>query len=449
MVRGYRAYVRNLRSWGVNVTSLSELWRRPDMWHALARHDIGEVYRLLCVHGLTQQEIAARTKQSQSEVSAIMAGRQVMAYDLLERIADGLGIPRGQLGLAYDSSAQSSEGPHDEAAERARCLAQAAKVTLGRAAFGEPAEPGWVEEETPVPGRIGRADIQQLNRATAAFAGLEWQCGGGVVLDAINAQLGRSRALMRVEATDAVRRELLVAVSLLHRRASCAAFDVGMLDAARKHVLRALELAREADEVELQACLFYSAGRMQLYHGPPDVALRLFQFGCPAALASGLPRLRTLLEINEARAYAKLGAAQQARSAVSAAFESFGEAAADEQPEWLRFFDAAELYGAAGLVWVGLGDEQRAISALRKSLGERPQHAALYRAFDAAELAACHLRNGDIGEGLRVGAAAVETVPALHSRRARTRLTPLLDAARRGGSSARSLYERVAEVQRS
>ena len=44
------------------------------------------------------------TGQSQSEVSEILKGRQVMAYDVLTRIADGLGVPRGYMGLAYDEA---------------------------------------------------------------------------------------------------------------------------------------------------------------------------------------------------------------------------------------------------------------------------------------------------------------------------------------------------------
>lgn len=428
------------------MTDLAELWQRPDMWDALARRDIGEVYRLLCAHGLTQHDIAVRTQQSQSEVSAIMAGRQVMAYDLLERISSGLGIPRGRLGLAQHPAVVAPATPRDEPAERARYLAHAAKVTLGRPAFGEPGALSWIPEQTPVPNRVSQADVDQLNHGTDRFAELERRCGGGVVLDALNAHVRRGHALLAAARAETVRRQLLVSVALLHRRASCAAFDFGLVDAARHHLLRALDLAREANEPELQACLFYCAGRMQLYHGPPDVALKLFQFGYPAALASGLSRLRALLEINEARAYALLGVAARARSAVSAAVELFGVDA--DGPEWLRFFDVAELYGAAGMVWIGLGDEQRAITTLRKSLAARPAHAVLYRAFDTAELAACHLRNGDIGEGIRVGADALTSVELLHSRRARTRLTPLLVAAKRSGAATRPLHERAAELQR-
>ncbi len=74
---------------------------------ALEARDIGVVYRLLQRSGVTQSRIAALTGQSQPEVSEILSGRQVISYDLLSRIADGLGAPRGRLGLAcHDAQAR-------------------------------------------------------------------------------------------------------------------------------------------------------------------------------------------------------------------------------------------------------------------------------------------------------------------------------------------------------
>ena len=71
------------------------------MREALAVRDIGAVYRLLQRFGVAQRRIAALTDQSQSEVSEIIAGRRVVvSYDVLVRIAEGLGVPRGWMGLA-------------------------------------------------------------------------------------------------------------------------------------------------------------------------------------------------------------------------------------------------------------------------------------------------------------------------------------------------------------
>jgi transcriptional regulator with XRE-family HTH domain len=66
---------------------------RADMRAALGARDIGAVYRLLGNAGVTQRRIAQLTGQAQSEVSEILKGRQVRDVQVLERIADGLGVP--------------------------------------------------------------------------------------------------------------------------------------------------------------------------------------------------------------------------------------------------------------------------------------------------------------------------------------------------------------------
>lgn len=48
----------------------------------LVARDITTVYKLLCSADVGQRDIAAMTGQSQSEVSEILTGRQVMAYDV-------------------------------------------------------------------------------------------------------------------------------------------------------------------------------------------------------------------------------------------------------------------------------------------------------------------------------------------------------------------------------
>jgi transcriptional regulator with XRE-family HTH domain len=74
----------------------------PDMRLALSRRDIKAVYRLLQKHGYSQRYIAALTGQSQSEVSEVMGTRCIVSYPVLERIFDGLEVPRGYVGMAYD-----------------------------------------------------------------------------------------------------------------------------------------------------------------------------------------------------------------------------------------------------------------------------------------------------------------------------------------------------------
>jgi transcriptional regulator with XRE-family HTH domain len=68
-----------------------EGWEDAEMKQVLVDRDISSLYRLLRRAGISQRQIAALTGQSQSEVSEILKGRQVMAYDVLVRISDGLG----------------------------------------------------------------------------------------------------------------------------------------------------------------------------------------------------------------------------------------------------------------------------------------------------------------------------------------------------------------------
>jgi hypothetical protein len=82
-----------------------EILLRPDTRAALAKRDIARVYKILQMHGISQRRIATLTGQSQSEISEILAGRRVVSYDVLIRIADGLQVPRGWMGLAYDATA--------------------------------------------------------------------------------------------------------------------------------------------------------------------------------------------------------------------------------------------------------------------------------------------------------------------------------------------------------
>lgn len=76
------------------------MWDTLPMRQALGTQDITNVYRLLSQLGFSQQHIAALTGQSQPEVSAIIHGRKVMAYDVLSKICDGLGAPRGYAGMS-------------------------------------------------------------------------------------------------------------------------------------------------------------------------------------------------------------------------------------------------------------------------------------------------------------------------------------------------------------
>jgi transcriptional regulator with XRE-family HTH domain len=109
---------------------------------ALAERDITTVYRLLTQADISQRQIAQMTGQSQSEVSEVLKGRRVMAYDVLVRVAQGLKVPRSWMGLAYDEGAESKdpavgEEVIDEDMRRRALLAAASIALFGAPVLGE------------------------------------------------------------------------------------------------------------------------------------------------------------------------------------------------------------------------------------------------------------------------------------------------------------------------
>src|SRR5439155_24360295 len=175
------------------------VWDNGEMRTALAGREVSSVYRNLRKEGISQRQIAAMTGQSQSEVSEILKGRQVMAYDVLARIADGLGVPRGYMGLAYDEvtavrvvgTTEASGTEEDESVKRRKFLAHAAAVAVGAHVLGDADSGSWVSNPvlTPAPGRIGMTDVRQVEAATRALRSLDYQYGGGFCRDAVVAQL--------------------------------------------------------------------------------------------------------------------------------------------------------------------------------------------------------------------------------------------------------------------
>jgi len=79
-----------------------ESFMKPEIRAAVAERNIKVIFNQLQRYGYSQRQIAALVAMSQSEVSEILGDRRVGNYDVLVRIAEGLGIPRGWMGLSYE-----------------------------------------------------------------------------------------------------------------------------------------------------------------------------------------------------------------------------------------------------------------------------------------------------------------------------------------------------------
>jgi transcriptional regulator with XRE-family HTH domain len=432
------------------------VWERADTRRALAARDLAAVFRLLRAAGTSQRAIAALTGLAPSEVYEIGHGRRVMAYDVLCRIADGLGVPRGYLGLAYDSETAAfvaagtgAEQREQDLDEVAALLAHAAEVTVGME--GGPAALRWAvprEGGTPLPQRVGARDVDQIEAATRALRELDHRHGGGSCREAVVAQTRWVHQLLHADAGDDVRRRLVLAAADLDNLAGWTSFDVGLYACARGYFARALSHARRAGDASLVANVLYRAGRLHLHQGLARQALRFFQLGKIAATESGCPLTVALLAANEGWAHAVLGDAAQTERALGRAHDEMTRATGPAQA-WVRFFTPLDLHALAGMAWLELGmhDPARLAGAREKlatAAAGRGGAMTRSRVFELTGLALATLRDGDTDAGVALGHEAVDQAQQVHSARVLDRLAPLGHAAgrlRRPG--ARDLAGRV------
>jgi len=263
----------------------------------LAERDIAALYLLLKGEGITQRQIAELTGQSQSEVSEILAGRKVLSYDLLVRIAEGFHVPRELMGLSYgEHSAYGGQGtladpPQGVNTEmlRRRLIELGAGLALGAPAAKlapllkrlELPDPAPV----PLPSQLGAVHVAKVRDLTRRLGDARRVHGPDPEVS--GAAAAWARRLLDVPGTDAVRKALMVAVAELHIEAGWEAFDAGLYDRAMCHYGHALKLATETGDAYCQAVALNRAGLATVEYGDPNEGLKLLQVGTVTAL--GIP----------------------------------------------------------------------------------------------------------------------------------------------------------------
>lgn len=446
----------------------ADTWQRPDMRRALAVRDLGTVFRLLQKQGVSQRVIAGLTGMSSSEVYEVLRGRRVMAYDVLGRVADGFGVDRGYLGLTYDpETAQFLDRPRTDGDERddgRALLAYAAAVTVGTA---EPLpSAGNIHRPTltPMPSRLGEADVVQLEAVTAGLRELDYRFGGGACCEAVLAHARWAEQLCGRSAEPAVSRRLVVAAADVDNLAGWTAFDVGLYSVARDHLARALDRARQAAVPSLTANVLYRAGRVHLHRGMPQEALRFFQLGQLAAQDSGSRRTVAMLCANIAWAYAVLGDEAQAAAHLGRAADEFTRstdvASGDINGEpWAQFFGEADIAALSGVTQLTLSRRSptrigAARDQLERSVAGRGPEMARSLAFEQGALASACLLDRDWEATAAIGGRALAQAQVLRSRRVLDRLRPLGTLAvactdsGSGPEAVRELGHRIVEAAR-
>ncbi|MGH4023845.1 MAG: helix-turn-helix domain-containing protein, partial [Pseudonocardiaceae bacterium] len=361
----------------------------------LAAHDIGGLYRLLKDAGLTQRDIARLTGQSQSEVSEILGGRRVLSYAVLERIATGLGLPRGHMGLAYadadgksatyseDETGVDSEVVDDDMISR-RFLGMASAALLGSAAVSRPimqlgtavlGDEGGLRLLSGPAGRLSKSDVAWIKDMTAKVWELDLQHGGGA---AYGLARGVAEQVVGAVRTSPPNREVQLAASRLCWTAAWSAFDAGHRRTFWRCHATALDLAKQAGDTDTVAAIVSAAGRAEILSGNHRAAAKLFE-------------LVSVHKAPDAVAWGLLGSAYAPNSPDSAKSALIRL----RNAEGVNSLDAQAMTGHVSL---DIGDYATAVAAFDKVVPQRTGRLAVQ---ETAPLAIAHLKANETRVGVQ------------------------------------------------
>jgi hypothetical protein len=291
----------------------------------------------------------------------------------------------------------------DESVKRLKLLAYGAGVVVGTAVFGAD-QRRWLSScaQTPVPGRIGMTEVEQVEAATRALRVLDYQFGGGGCRDALVALLSWARRLLGASSTDQVRQRLFRALGDLQNLVGWTTFDVGLLDCSRSNFATALDYAQQSGDSGLIANIMYWMGRVYLHQKAANEALKWFQLGQIPAHACGSEHAVAVLCGNEAWAHAMMGDAGQADMLLGRSRDALAKVNLSEMPDWARFYNDTDLRAMVGTVHTELSADD-------------PQHASTaISAFDHALTG--YIRLDEPQSSIHVDHAGYQPLPARQHR---------------------------------
>jgi transcriptional regulator with XRE-family HTH domain len=421
---------------------ISGMYEGRPLRNCLAEQDIQSLFLFLRNHGYSRSMLAAATGITETRVRSIAQGKQlVRSYDVLMRIADGLGIDRGLLGLSHVSA-----GP-DRGSSRLRDPGTSAEYVGALAALAVGPVPAELNEYVgaafpdpgSVPALVTAAHVDLVRAVRDEHRHIDATCGGGSCRDsAVNYLAWASGMLASRFDSEQIEAQFKSALSDMYQVAGWASHDLGDHAAARHYLTTGLVLARQINELALIAGGFYRLGRVSIHQGRAQEALRLWQLGQIVAQDSGNLAAVAVLHANEAWAYAMLGAADRVSDSLARARDELGRVDEDTVPAWARFFLApADLDGISGVIYGCLAShpEHRrrfaplAIEHAERSYSIRAAGEERSRTFDAISIATGYFLDAQPDRATDAGHQAVDLALATDSVRAADRLQSMVSLA--------------------
>jgi hypothetical protein len=291
------------------------------------------------------------------------------------------------------------------------------------------------------PHRLSKAELDMLESTTAMFRTWDAQSGGGLRRKAVVGQLHEVTDLLQEPQPAAISQRLFRCAAELAELAGWMSYDVGLQPTAQKYFVLALHAAKEAGDKPLGSYILSSMSRQMIHLGRPDDALELIHLAQYGSRDCATARTQAMLYAMEARAYANMGQPGKCKRAVRMAEDTFADAGLDDEPDpdWIRFFNEAELNGENSHSYRDLAyfaGRNPAYASLAEPVMQRAvdlfavdrEHQRSY-ALNLVGMATVHLLQREPEQAMDKARQALTVAGRIRSERVNTRLRKTVDSA--------------------
>ncbi|SDD66086.1 hypothetical protein [Streptomyces prasinopilosus] len=369
-----------------------------------------------------------------------------------------LGLSHGQL---QDSALLDAVYPAspDDAIQTVRQLWRADLNQYDPLLTAEPSEPAWSEASlrwlvAPEPGvprqrtegtRVSLGDVAAIKTTADMFAQLDDQFGGDHARHAVIQYLSNDVApLLRGRYTEQVGRALFSTVAEATLLAGWMSYDACHHGLAQRYFLQALRLAQDANDRRLAGSILSAMSHQATFLGRYTQAATLARAALMGISPVATPTLRAQFHAMEARALARTGDVAACETALSAATKALESRNNEDEPEWISYFDDAELAAEAAHCFRDVNSARRAVIHAENAMSGSHVRSDF---FATMVLADAHLRAGDVEEACRVALDALDLGEQLKSARCVSYLAEFRRNLSASGqsSAARDLAEQAGE----
>lgn len=213
---------------------------------------------------------------------------------------------------------------------------------------------------------------------------------------------------------------------------------------AQRYFLQALRLAQDGDDRRLAGSILSAMSHQATFLGHYSHAKTLASAALLGISGVATPTLRAQFHTMEARALARMGDTRGCERALSEATKALESRNSGDEPEWITYFDEAELAAKAAHCFRDVNSARKSVEYAQNAMSGSHVRSDF---FATMVLADAHLRAGEAEEACRVVLDALDLGEQLKSARCVSYLAEFRQhLARIGPAPAiRDFYEQAAE----